>query len=132
MTTVLVTDASVVVDLLGRFEPEPIEALIFAPEARLTAPELLDVEVAQALRRLDRQRQIPSGRVESVLEDFFGLRITRYAHMPLMRDVWRLRHNLSAYDAAYVALAKLLDAALVTRDRRLAEAVGRDVHVEVP
>ena len=57
--------------------------------------------------------------------------ITRYRHDLLLSRVWELRHNLSAYDAAYVALAEVLGVPLVTRDRRLARAWGHRAKVEV-
>lgn len=57
--------------------------------------------------------------------------IQRYPHIYLLPRVWDLRHNLTAYDAVYVALAELLEAPLVTRDRRLARAVGHDAAIEV-
>ncbi len=132
MTRVLVTDASVIVDLIGRFKAGPIESLLFADDARLAAPDLLDIEVLQALRRLDRQGQIPTERSSSILDDFRAIRIKRYLHLPLLNDVWQLRHNLTAYDAAYVALADQLDAVLVTRDERLASSLDIKVPIEVP
>jgi predicted nucleic acid-binding protein len=57
------------------------------------------------------------------------LRIQRYAHYPLMDRIWVLRANLSAYDAAYVALAEALDAPLLTRDKRLASAPGHNARI---
>ncbi len=59
------------------------------------------------------------------------LSITRYSHQPLLGRVWTLRHNLTAYDAVYVALAEMLDAPLLTRDRRLANASGYQARIEL-
>lgn len=131
MSRTLVIDASVVVDLLGRFQPAPIESLLFAPEALLAAPALLDIEVLQALRRLDQNGAIPTGRSD-LIESLRALRIRRYPHDILVDDIWALRHNVSAYDAAYVALARQLDAILVTRDVRLAAAPGLGIEVATP
>jgi len=130
MSQVLVVDASVVVDLIGRFRPEPIEALLWAEDSVLAAPELLDVEVLQALRRLDKDGAIPPSRVD-VVELLRALRIRRYRHHSLRVAIW-LRRNMTAYDAAYVSLARLLDATLVTRDAKLARAPGLDIQVVVP
>jgi|CXWL01.1.fsa_nt_gi predicted nucleic acid-binding protein len=118
-------------DLLGRFRPEPIESLLFAPSTLLAAPALLDIEVLQALRRLDLCGAIPSSRGDLV-ESLRALRIRRYPHASLLDDVWALRRNVSAHDAAYVAPARQLDATLVTRDARLAAAPGLDVVVVTP
>ncbi len=117
----IVVDASVVVDLLGRFRPGPIEALLFDVQVTLAAPALLDVEVLQALRKLDQRGAIPTSRTDLVAT-LRALRIRRYPHDSLLGAIWAARHNLSAYDAAYVALAHSLDAMLVTRDERLANA----------
>jgi predicted nucleic acid-binding protein len=131
VSQVLVVDASVVVDLVGRFRPQPIEALLWAEDSVLAAPELLDVEVLQALRRLDQDGAIPSSRAD-VVELLQALRIRRYRHHSLREAIWSLRKNMTAYDAAYVALARLLDATLVTRDAKLARAPGLDIQVVVP
>ena len=131
MSQVLVVDASVVVDLIGRFRPEPIEALLWAEDSVLAAPELLDVEVLQALCRLDKDGAIPPSRVD-VVELLRALRIRRYRHHSLRVAIWLLRRNMTAYDAAYVSLARLLDATLVTRDAKLARAPGLDIQVAVP
>ncbi|MGY6555733.1 MAG: type II toxin-antitoxin system VapC family toxin [Wenzhouxiangella sp.] len=131
MSRLLVVDASVVVDLIGRFRPQPIEALLWAEDSVLAAPELLDVEVLQALRRLDQDGAIPPSRRHAV-ELLQALRIRRYRHHSLREAIWSLRKNLTAYDAAYVALARLLGATLVTRDEKLARAPGLEIQVTVP
>jgi predicted nucleic acid-binding protein len=131
VTRILVVDASVVVDLIGRFRPQPIEALLWAEDTVLAAPELLDVEVLQALRKLDQDGAIPPSRMQMV-ELLQALRIRRFRHHSLLDGIWSLRKNLTAYDAAYVALARLLGGTLVTRDEKLAGAPGLDVRVEIP
>ena len=131
MSRRLVVDASVVVDLLGRFRPEPIEALLFAADAALAAPALLDVEVLQALRRLDLQGAIPASQ-DDLTDSLRALRIRRYPHGSLLEEIWSLRRNLTAYDATYIALARQLDATLVTRDERLARAPDLGIAVLVP
>lgn len=131
MSRRLVVDASVVVDLLGRFRPKPIEALLFAADAALAAPALLDVEVLQALRKLDLQGAIPASR-DDLTDSLRALRIRRYPHASLLDEIWALRRNLTAYDATYVALARQLNAALVTRDDRLARSPGLGIAVLTP
>ncbi|MDZ7668698.1 MAG: type II toxin-antitoxin system VapC family toxin [Gammaproteobacteria bacterium] len=131
MSRVLVTDASVVIDLLGRFRPEPIEAVLFEAGTQLVAPELLDIEVLHTLRKFAAQRAIPPRRRATVVEDFRSLRIRRYRHAPLWDDIWELRSNLTAYDGCYVALARQLAATLVTRDERLARAPRTGVEIQL-
>jgi predicted nucleic acid-binding protein len=131
MSRRLVVDASVVVDLLGRFRPQPIEALLFAADVALAAPALLDVEVLQALRKLDLQGAIPASR-DDLTDSLRALRIRRYPHASLLDEIWALRRNLTAYDATYVALARQLNAALVTRDDRLARSPGLGIAVLTP
>jgi len=121
VSRILVIDASIAVDLIARFRPEPIEALLWASDARLAAPELLDVEALHALRRLDRAGRVPASRSD-LPGELKGLPIRRYRHASLLDGIWSLRGRLTAYDAAYVVLTRLLDATLVTRDERLARA----------
>jgi len=131
MMRILVTDASVVVDLLGRFAAEPIEAALFEGGVHLVAPELLDIEVLHTLRKLEATEAIPASRRARVLDDFRVLPIRRFRHATLWEDVWQLRRNLTAYDACYVALARQLEATLVTRDARIARSPGVGINVEV-
>ena len=131
MTRRFVVDASIVVDLVGRFRPEPIERLVWAADAALAAPELLDLEALHALRRLDREGRIPPGRTDLV-EQVRALPIRRYRHDGMLEDIWSLRGHLTAYDAAYVALTRRLDATLITRDERLARASGLGKRVVLP
>lgn len=60
-----------------------------------------------------------------------SMRLTRYPHEPFIRRIWELRENVSAYDAAYVALAETLEAPLVTTDRRLAQASAHEAKIEL-
>ncbi len=94
----------------------------------LVAPHLVDLEVMQGLRRHDRQ-----GRHDAVraLRQFRLLGIRRFDHEPLLPRIWELRHNLTAYDAAYVALAEVIEAPLFTSDRGIANAPGHRAEVVV-
>ena len=128
----IVLDASAAVDwLLQAAAAQRIESRIFSRNPSLPAPELLDLEVAQVLRRLVREGALSASRAEAAIEDLLDLRITRYPHSMLLPRIWQLRHNLSAYDAAYVVLAEKLGATLLTRDARLASAAGHSATVEV-
>jgi predicted nucleic acid-binding protein len=131
VSRILVVDASVATDLLARFRPDPISELLWAPGTRLAAPEVLDIEVLHALRRLDREGRIPASRADLVSE-LQALPIRRYRHDNLITRIWSLRGHLTTYDAAYVVLATLLNAELVTRDERLARACGLGGRVIVP
>ena len=128
----IVLDASVVIDWLIRSSAaQRIESRISSRNQSLHAPELLDLEVAQVLRRLVREDTLSTSRAETAIEDLLEIRITRYPHSVLLPRIWQLRHNLSAYDAAYVVLAERLGATLLTRDARLAAAPGHSATVEV-
>jgi predicted nucleic acid-binding protein len=129
---VIVLDASAAVDwLVQTAAAQRIESRIFSGKQSLHAPELLDLEVAQVLRRLVREGALSASRAEAAIQDLLGLRIVRYPHSVLLPRIWQLRHNLSAYDAAYVVLAEKLGATLLTRDARLASAAGHAATVEV-
>ena len=72
-----------------------------------------------------------SSRAAKALADLADLSLYRYPHIRLLSRVWDLRHNLTAYDASYVALAEALDATLLTRDARLARSVGHEARIEL-
>jgi predicted nucleic acid-binding protein len=129
---VIVLDASAALDwLLQTAAGQRIEQRIYAHHESLHAPHLLDLEVVQLLRRLVREGAVSAHRADQAIEDLLDLRITRYPHAQLLSRIWQLRHNLSAYDAAYVVLAEKLGARLFTRDGRLASAPGHAALIEV-
>jgi len=101
------------------------------PRERLHAPHLLDIEVTQVLRRLVRQKEIALARADQALEDLSHLVLERHDHLSLVPRVWQLRDSLTAYDAAYVALAEALDAPLLTSDAKLAGAHGHRATIEL-
>jgi predicted nucleic acid-binding protein len=121
---VIVLDASVLVGVLvGRADTvELVErALGGATNEAFHAPELIEPESLNALRRLVLARAITRDRAEQAVSHLAALRLIRYPHAPLRPRVWGLRDALSAYDATYVALAAVLDdAVLLTADRGLA------------
>jgi predicted nucleic acid-binding protein len=127
---VIVVDASAVLEVLLRTPAAPsIEDRIFDSTESLHAPHLMDLEVAQVLRRYVQRREMSAARAEHSLELFAQFPIARHPHEPLLSRIWRLRNNLTAYDAAYVALAEGLGAVLVTRDERIAKARGHEAAV---
>lgn len=128
----IVLDASVVLELLLRTaDASRIESRVFGARVPLHAPHLLDVEVAHVLRRYVLARDVAPPRATAALELLAAMPLRRHPHAPLLRRMWALRANLTAYDAAYVALAEGLDAILVTRDARLARSKGHTARVEL-
>ena len=96
------------------------------------APHVIDLEVTSTLRRLTLLRVISARRARTALGDFLELPIRRYPSTQLLERVFELRNNLTAYDAAYVALAEALDAPLVTTDDRLARSRGHTAEILTP
>ncbi len=85
-------------------------------------PELADVEVLSVLRRQVLGGRLTATRGGVALQDYTDLALDRYPHLVLLAGAWRVRDNVSAYHAQYVALAELLDVTLLTADGRLARA----------
>ena len=128
----IVVDASALLEVLLRTPAaKVVEDRLFAPRQTLHAPHLLDVEVAQVIRRYAANGEIDSERGRMALTDLADLSLRRYPHDFLLPRIWELRNNLTAYDAAYVALAEALDTPLLTRDRRLAAAAGHHAQIEL-
>jgi predicted nucleic acid-binding protein len=118
---VIVVDASVVVDLLLQGgDAASLSVRLLDPGQVLNAPHLLDIEVAQALRRYARIVDIDAARGRAALEDLADLPIERYPHALLLQRIWTYRDNLTADDATYLVLAEALDCPVWTRDRRFA------------
>jgi len=129
---VIVVDASAVLDLLlGTERADRVAARMFAPDERLDAPHLLDIEVAQALRRLVHLNGITVVRAGQAFDDFAGLVIERHSHRELLPRIWQLRDSMTAYDGAYVALGEALDAPVLTCDTKLGRAHGHRAQIEV-
>ena len=108
-----------------------VEARLFRRGDEFHAPHLVDVEVAQGLRRLVRTGEVSSGRAADAIADLTELDLHRHAHLDLLGRAWKLRDNISAYDAMYVALAEAIDAPIVTCDGPLAKAPGHRARIEV-
>lgn len=128
----MVLDASVVLEVLLRTPgSDAIADRILSTRERLHAPHLLDLEVAQVLRRYVSGGEVSEARGREALNVLSVFPLTRYAHEPLLGRIWALRESLTAYDAAYVALAEALGDTLLTRERRLARAPGLRARVEL-
>jgi predicted nucleic acid-binding protein len=129
---VIVVDASAVLEALLRTPAAAaVEGRLFDSRQTLHAPHLIDVEVAQVVRRYAAAGELDAERGREALADLADLPLLRYPHDLLLPRIWELRHNLTAFDAAYVALAEALGAPLLTRDRRLAAAPGHHAQVEL-
>ena len=128
---VIVVDASVLAVALGDDGPDGDHARARLRGERLTAPELVDLEVISVWRRQVRAGEVDARRAALALADLAALPLRRAAHRPLLARCWDLRENLTVYDAAYVALAEALDVTLLTGDGRLSRAAGPHCHIEV-
>lgn len=128
----IVTDASAVLEILLNTKAAPsLRKRLFGKDESLHAPQLIDLEILQVIRRYLQTRVITLARAEEALSDVGDLRLERYSHDMLLPRIWQLRQNFTAYDAAYVCLAELLGATLVTTDARLASSAGKLVDVEL-
>jgi predicted nucleic acid-binding protein len=129
---VIVVDASVLANAIGD-DAEDGSAARDALRAggTLAAPDLVDVETAAILRRRRLADTITTERLEQAIDDLVDLRLIRYPTRTLLRRVFELRGNVSAYDACYIALAEALDSPLWTADRRLAGAPGTHCCIHV-
>jgi len=128
----IVVDASALLEfLLQTSLGARVEARLFGGKDELHAPHLLDVEIAQGLRRLVRTGEVASRRAEEAIVDLTDLDLHRHAHLDLLGRAWKLRDNMSAYDAMYIALAEAIGAPIVTCDSPLAKAPGHRARIEV-
>jgi predicted nucleic acid-binding protein len=128
---VLIADASVLVVALADDGADGDAARDRLRGEELAAPELLDLEVTSVLRKQRSAGMIDDRRALLALTDLRALPIHRAPHLPLLSRCWELRDSLTVYDAAYVTLAELLQADLLTADARLAEAPGPRCGIEV-
>jgi predicted nucleic acid-binding protein len=129
---VIVADASVVVELLLRGDRALLLDELLLGDEPVAVPHLLDLEVAQVLRRWAARGALSAERAGQAVGDLADLPFSRQPHQPLLERVWQLRHRLTAYDAVYLALAEVFEARLATCDAALAAAAADSVEVVVP
>jgi predicted nucleic acid-binding protein len=129
---VIVVDASAIVEvLLNTATGGALRRYLFAAGETLHVPHVTDVEVLQVLRRYSLAKILGRERAREAFDDYAAMPLTRYSHSVLLPRVWELRHNLTAYDAVYVALAEALSATLVTCDRALGSVSGHRATIQV-
>jgi len=128
----IVADASAVIEMLLN-SPAGARAAerLLDPGETVAAPHLLDVEVMQVLRRYCLSGELDDERGQAAVSDFGDLPVVRYPHESLRHRIWELRHNVTAYDAVYIALAEALDAPLVTADTHLQQSPGHSASVQL-
>jgi predicted nucleic acid-binding protein len=128
----IVIDASAVLEILLRTaRADRLKARALDASQRLHAPHLLDIEITRVLRRLAQRNEISVARAEQAFDDWQNLVFERHEHQSLVPRIWQLRDALTAYDAAYVALAEALDAPLLTCDAKMAGARGHGATIEL-
>ena len=128
----IVVDASALLEFLLQTPlGTRVEARLFRNDNEFHAPHLADVEVTQGLRRLVRTGEVSPDRAAEAIADLADFDLHRHAHLDLLTRAWKLRENITAYDAVYVALAEALEAPIVTCDAPLAQAPGHRAHIEV-
>ncbi len=121
-----VVDASAVIELLlGRPPAASLaQQLIDDPTIEMAAPHLLDAEVGQVLRRFERRGELDESAARGAMNDLADLPILRYPHGPLLGRSYDLRHNVTMYDALYLALAEMLDEPCLTADAAMMDVPG--------
>ena len=126
----IVADASAVLEvLLNTSRAAAIASRLFAGGQTIHAPHLVDVEVLQVLRRYVSASTVADVRAREMMRDYLDMDLKRYPHDVLLERMWELRHNFTAYDAAYIALAEALEAPLITCDRALTSGHRAEVVV---
>jgi predicted nucleic acid-binding protein len=129
---VIVVDASALLEFLLQTElGGRVEARLFRADDDLHAPHLVDVEILQGLRRLVRTGELASARADEAIADLADLDLHRHPHLDLLGRAWKLRDNITGYDAMYVTLAEAIEAPIVTCDGPLANAPGHRARIEL-
>lgn len=127
----IVVDASFIIDFLIEALPQPAKKRFLFRRAQLHAPHLIDLEIVNAFRREVLAGELEESLAFRLLRGIPLLPVLRHRHDAYVARIWAFRHNVTANDAAYVALAEGLDCPLVTRDAKLAKAVQGQIAVEL-
>lgn len=127
----LVVDASVLAPALADGGTDGTRLRTRLRSEAVIGPDLLRIEVTSVLRRHANSGQLTSEQADAAISDLLAFPITVFPTAPLLRRVWELRANLTAYDCCYVALAEAANSVLLTADRRLANAPGPRCPIEV-
>lgn len=128
----LVLDASVALELTLRSAKGALASrMILQVGEALHAPHLIDIEFAHTVRRMVREKELDPIAAQEAFGDFLDLALKRHAHTAFLPRIWALRNALSAYDAAYIALAEALNAPLATCDGRLSRSHGHRADVRL-
>jgi predicted nucleic acid-binding protein len=128
---VIVVDASVLANALADDGDDGATARTRLTASGLAAPDLIDVETVAVLRKRWISGDLTGQRFSEAIDDLEDLDLARYPTLPLMRRAFELRANVTAYDAAYIALAEQLDCTLLTADGRLGAAPTVSCPVDV-
>lgn len=127
----IVVDASALLEFLLQTPlGTRVEARLFRDGDEFHSPHLVDVEVTQGLRRLVRAGEVTADRAAEAIADLADFDLHRHAHLDLVTRAWKLRENVTAYDAMYIALAEALDATIITCDGPLARTPGHRARFE--
>lgn len=127
----IVVDASVLAVALGDDGHDGSAARAALAGKTLVAPELIDLEVVSVWRRQVAAGQMSPQRAESAVAELMAIPIRRMSHRPFMNRCWELRHTVTVYDAAYVAVAEAFDVPLLTADAKLSRAPGLRCRVDI-
>ncbi|HEY7605242.1 MAG TPA: type II toxin-antitoxin system VapC family toxin [Actinomycetes bacterium] len=122
----VVIDSSALVDLVAQTARAPAVAQAVGT-TDMVAPDVVNPEVLSALMRMERIGELAPGRALQAVDDLMDAPVRRFSTRPLLAEAWTLRANVSAGDALYVVLARILRCPLVTADRKLSRAPGLGV-----
>ncbi len=128
----IVIDSSVLITALVEDTDDAVWARTIAANPNMHAPELILAEVMNNLRRSESNQQVSSVQAEFARQDLLRHDLRLYPFAPFTERIWDLRHNLTCYDAWYVALAETLGCPLATLDRRINRAGGVQCEVLIP
>jgi predicted nucleic acid-binding protein len=126
----IVIDASAMIEVVAGSQPDArLRRRVLL--GQLAAPELFDIEATSVLRKRARAGEISELEATALLADIRRTPVARSPHLPFVERVWELRHSVTPYDAAYIALAECLGVPLITCDAKLAGSHGHGAEIEL-